>query len=123
MASSRAKAITQSITASGPTRICALEATPSRREPPRYNETTSVISCSVCQRATDPLRLRGPLHLCAKTLTGEQMEFELNETQKLFQRSARELFAQECPPTLVREMIETNKPYSEAIWTKLVEQG
>ena len=51
------------------------------------------------------------------------MEFELNETQKLFQRSARELFAQECPPALVREMIEKNEPYSDAVWTKLVEQG
>jgi alkylation response protein AidB-like acyl-CoA dehydrogenase len=51
------------------------------------------------------------------------MEFELNETQKLFQRSARELFAQECPPTLVREMIEKNEPYSETVWSKLVEQG
>jgi alkylation response protein AidB-like acyl-CoA dehydrogenase len=51
------------------------------------------------------------------------MEFELNETQKLFQRSARELFAQEIPPTVVREMIEKNEPYSETIWSKLVEQG
>jgi len=51
------------------------------------------------------------------------MEFELNETQKLFQRSARELFAQECPPTLVREMIEKNEPYSDTVWNKLVEQG
>jgi alkylation response protein AidB-like acyl-CoA dehydrogenase len=51
------------------------------------------------------------------------MEFELNETQKLFQHSARELFAQECPPTLVREMIEKNAPYSDAVWNKLVEQG
>jgi alkylation response protein AidB-like acyl-CoA dehydrogenase len=51
------------------------------------------------------------------------MEFELNETQKLFQRSARELFAQECPLTLVREMIEKNQPYSDAVWNKLVEQG
>jgi alkylation response protein AidB-like acyl-CoA dehydrogenase len=51
------------------------------------------------------------------------MEFELNETQTLFQSSARELFAQECPPQLVREMIEKNEPYSEAVWNKLVEQG
>ena len=51
------------------------------------------------------------------------MEFELNETQKLFQRSARELFTQECPPTLVREMIETGSPYSDVVWNKLVEQG
>ncbi|MFP5262982.1 MAG: acyl-CoA dehydrogenase family protein [Blastocatellia bacterium] len=51
------------------------------------------------------------------------MEFELNETQKLLKSSARELFAQECPPTLVREMVESNDPYSETLWGKLVEQG
>ena len=51
------------------------------------------------------------------------MEFELNETQKLFQRSARELFAQDCSPTLVREMIEKNEPYSDAVWKLLVDQG
>ncbi len=51
------------------------------------------------------------------------MEFELNETQKLFQRSARELFAQDCSPALVREMIENNAPYSGAVWNKLVDQG
>ena len=51
------------------------------------------------------------------------MEFELNETQRLFQSSARELFVQECPPTLVREMIEKNEPYSDAVWNNLVEQG
>ena len=51
------------------------------------------------------------------------MEFELNETQRLFQRSARELFAQECPPALVREMVEKGVPYSDAVWDKLVEQG
>src|SRR5262245_6270085 len=133
MVSSLAKAMTRSITASGPTRTCALGGTPSRQVLPRFNETSSVISCWVCQRATDPgvfavfaslpENVSAKTQRSAKTLTGELMEFELNETQKLFQRSARELFAQECPPTLVREMIETNKPYSEAIWTKLVEQG
>ncbi|HSB08737.1 MAG TPA: acyl-CoA dehydrogenase family protein [Blastocatellia bacterium] len=51
------------------------------------------------------------------------MEFELSDTQTLFQRSARELFAQECPPALVREMIEKNQPYSDTVWNKLVEQG
>jgi alkylation response protein AidB-like acyl-CoA dehydrogenase len=58
-----------------------------------------------------------------KSQSGERMEFELNETQKLFQRSARELFAQECPPILVREMVEKGEPYSDALWNKLVEQG
>jgi alkylation response protein AidB-like acyl-CoA dehydrogenase len=51
------------------------------------------------------------------------MDFDLTETQNLFKRSARELFAQECPPTLVREMIEKAEPYSESLWQKLVAQG
>ena len=51
------------------------------------------------------------------------MDFDLNETQKLFKDSARELFAQECPPAVVREMIESGQSYSEEIWQKLVEQG
>ncbi len=51
------------------------------------------------------------------------MDFDLTETQKLFKRSARELFATECPPSLVREMIEKGEPYSEPLWNKLVEQG
>ena len=51
------------------------------------------------------------------------MDFDLSETQQLFKRSAGELFAQECPPALVREMIEKTEPYSEALWRKLVEQG
>lgn len=51
------------------------------------------------------------------------MEFDLTETQKLFKSSARELFLQECPPALVREMIERGDPYSGTLWTKLVEQG
>jgi len=51
------------------------------------------------------------------------MDFELNETQKLFKDSARELFAQECPPAVVREMIESGHSYSEEIWQKLVDQG
>lgn len=51
------------------------------------------------------------------------MEFDLTETQRLFKRSAGELFAAECPPQAVREMIESGNPYSETLWNKLVEQG
>ena len=51
------------------------------------------------------------------------MDFDLNETQQLFKTSARELFAQECPPEAVRRMIENGEPYSDALWQKLVEQG
>jgi alkylation response protein AidB-like acyl-CoA dehydrogenase len=51
------------------------------------------------------------------------MDFDLTETQQLFKRSARDFFAQECPPARVREMIEAASPYSEELWSKLVEQG
>ncbi|HJQ69091.1 MAG TPA: acyl-CoA dehydrogenase family protein [Blastocatellia bacterium] len=51
------------------------------------------------------------------------MEFDLTDTQKLFKSSARELFAAECSPQQVREMIEKNEPYSDHLWEKLVEQG
>ncbi|MFL6214744.1 MAG: acyl-CoA dehydrogenase family protein [Blastocatellia bacterium] len=51
------------------------------------------------------------------------MDFDLNETQQLFKTSARELFAQECPPEAVRASIENGQPYSDALWQKLVEQG
>jgi len=51
------------------------------------------------------------------------MEFDLNETQKLFQRSARELFSRECPSVLVRETVEKDLPHADNIWKHLVEQG
>jgi alkylation response protein AidB-like acyl-CoA dehydrogenase len=51
------------------------------------------------------------------------MDFDLNETQKLFKSSARELFAQECPPEAVRAVIENGEPYSEKLWQQLAEQG
>jgi len=51
------------------------------------------------------------------------MEFDLTETQKLFQRSARELFTQELPPLLARETTEKGPDYSAKIWRSLVEQG
>jgi alkylation response protein AidB-like acyl-CoA dehydrogenase len=51
------------------------------------------------------------------------MEFDLNETQKLFQRSARELFSQECPSVLVRETSEKGIPHAQNMWKHLVDQG
>jgi alkylation response protein AidB-like acyl-CoA dehydrogenase len=51
------------------------------------------------------------------------MEFDLNETQKLFQRSARELFVQELPSVLARETTEKATDFSAKIWQQLVSQG
>src|SRR5215472_2859219 len=51
------------------------------------------------------------------------MEFDLNETQKLFQTSARDLFSQECPSVLVRETTEKDVPHAQRMWNHLVEQG
>src|SRR5215471_16366072 len=51
------------------------------------------------------------------------MEFDLNETQKLFQTSARELFSQECPSVLVRDTTEKDVPHAQNLWKHLAEQG
>ncbi|HYL99916.1 MAG TPA: acyl-CoA dehydrogenase family protein [Blastocatellia bacterium] len=51
------------------------------------------------------------------------MEFDLTETQKLFQRSARELFTQELPGVLARETAESNVDHSSKMWSHLQEQG
>lgn len=51
------------------------------------------------------------------------MEFDLTETQRLFQQSARELFAQELPSVLVRETSEKEIPHEHNLWQQLVEQG
>jgi alkylation response protein AidB-like acyl-CoA dehydrogenase len=51
------------------------------------------------------------------------MEFDLTETQKLFQRSARELFTQELPSVLARETTEKQVNHAEKIWRNLVDQG
>jgi alkylation response protein AidB-like acyl-CoA dehydrogenase len=51
------------------------------------------------------------------------MEFDLTETQKLFQRSARELFTQELPSVLVRDTTGKDVSYGQKIWQSLVEQG
>jgi alkylation response protein AidB-like acyl-CoA dehydrogenase len=51
------------------------------------------------------------------------MEFDLNETQKLFQTSARDLFAEECPSVLVRDTTKKDVPHAENMWKHLVEQG
>jgi alkylation response protein AidB-like acyl-CoA dehydrogenase len=51
------------------------------------------------------------------------VEFDLTETQALFKQSAREFFARECPPQMVREMIESGETFSGALWQKLAEQG
>src|SRR3989442_2989880 len=120
--------------------ICELVGTRLKPERPRYSATSSGILYWACRRAIDPcdfanlrvfarnaefskITFRANTQRLAETLRGERMEFELNETQRLFQRSARELFVQECPLALVREMIEKSEPYSDPIWNKLVEQG
>src|SRR3954451_18535577 len=51
------------------------------------------------------------------------MEFELSKPQKLLQKSARELFARECPAKRVRELMATDTALHPELWSEIAEQG
>ena len=51
------------------------------------------------------------------------MDLGLNETQQMLKNSAREFLAQECPPSLVREMEEEERGYSPSLWRQIVDLG
>jgi alkylation response protein AidB-like acyl-CoA dehydrogenase len=51
------------------------------------------------------------------------MEFELSKPQKLLQKSARELFARECPAKRVRELMATDTALNPELWSAVAEQG
>src|SRR5256886_13857340 len=51
------------------------------------------------------------------------MDFGLSEEQEMLQQSAREFLTQECPPTFVREMYETEDGFSRELQRKMAEQG
>ena len=51
------------------------------------------------------------------------MDLGLTETQELLKNAAREFLEHECPESHVREMEEDERGYSEALWTKMAEQG
>jgi len=51
------------------------------------------------------------------------MEFELNEEQKILQRSAADFLKKECPKALVRRLEESDEKYSPELWRKMAELG
>ena len=51
------------------------------------------------------------------------MDLGLNETQQMLKSSAREFLAQECPPSLVREVEEDERGYSPKLWQQIVDLG
>ena len=51
------------------------------------------------------------------------MNFDLSEEQELLQQTVRQLMANECPVTRVREIFEGDTGHDPALWKGLVEMG
>ena len=51
------------------------------------------------------------------------MDLGLNEIQQMLRSSARQFLAQECPLTLVREMEEDPRGYTDNLWRSIVALG
>ena len=51
------------------------------------------------------------------------MDMGLNEVQQMLKSSAQEFLAQECPLTLVRELEEDPRGYSDDLWRQIVGLG
>jgi alkylation response protein AidB-like acyl-CoA dehydrogenase len=51
------------------------------------------------------------------------MDFELNEEQEMLRKMARDFLENECPKSLVREMEEDEKGYSQELWKKMAGLG
>ena len=51
------------------------------------------------------------------------MDLGLSEIQQMLKNSAREFLSQECPLTLVREMEENERGYTDELWRQIVGLG
>src|SRR5260370_42257323 len=51
------------------------------------------------------------------------MQFGLSESQQILKDNARKFFANECPMTEVRRVMETDTAYDANLWRKMAEQG
>ena len=51
------------------------------------------------------------------------MQFDLNETQLMLKKGAREFFAAECPMHDVRRIMATDTSYDDKLWSKIAGQG
>ena len=51
------------------------------------------------------------------------MDFAFSEEQEMLRKSARDFLAKECPPKVVRRLLETEDAYDPALWKKLAGLG
>jgi alkylation response protein AidB-like acyl-CoA dehydrogenase len=51
------------------------------------------------------------------------MDFGFSEEQELLRQSAADLLSKECPMTYVRQMMEDERGYAEALWKTMAELG
>ena len=51
------------------------------------------------------------------------MDLGLNEIQQMLKTSAQDFLARECPLTLVREMEEDSKGYTDDLWRQMIGLG
>ena len=51
------------------------------------------------------------------------MNFDLSEEQELLQETLRQLLANECPPTHLREVFESETGFDAALWKGMAEMG
>ena len=50
------------------------------------------------------------------------MEFELNEEQRILQKTARDFLKKECPKELVRELDDSQDGHSPELWQKMADR-
>ncbi len=51
------------------------------------------------------------------------MDFELNEDQRMLQKSARDFLKKQCPKELVRSLDDSDEGHSPELWRKMAELG
>ena len=51
------------------------------------------------------------------------MDFDFSDDQKLLRETARAYLAEHCPLALTREILETDKPYADALWKEVAQMG
>jgi alkylation response protein AidB-like acyl-CoA dehydrogenase len=51
------------------------------------------------------------------------VDFAFSEEQEMLRRSAREFLAKECPPKVVRRLMDSPDAYDPALWKKLADLG
>src|SRR5260370_2082559 len=51
------------------------------------------------------------------------MDFAFSEEQEMLRRSARDFLAKECPPKVVRKLMEGPDAYDPALWSKIAALG